>query len=439
LTAHEINFDGIVGPTHNYAGLSYGNVASMTHKSSVSSPKRAALEGLAKMKFLMDLGLKQAVLPPHERPHLPTLRARGFTGSDAQILEKVHHDDPRLLAAVSSASAMWAANAATVSPSADTGDRRVHFTPANLVSNLHRSIEAPTTTRVLRTIFTDEKQFVVHDPLPRDLPDEGAANHMRLCAGHGDPGLEIFVFGRTSDSATTAPLKYPARQSLQSSQAIARNHLLDPDDVLFVQQSPAAIDAGAFHNDVIALANQHLMLYLEDAFADPDVWQQIANACPHQDGIYLSSPDVTLADAVASYLFNSQLVTVPDESMALIAPVECQNLPNVRGFIKSIVDGDPIASVHYVDVRQSMRNGGGPACLRLRVVLTDEQIAAMRGNVMLTAALHNQLKAWIEKYYRDELGPDDLRDPKLLEESRAALDELTQILQLGNLYEFQQT
>src|ERR1044072_3846641 len=113
---HQVNFDGIVGPTHNYAGLSYGNVASMTNKSSVSHPRQAALEGLAKMKFLHDLGLKQAVLPPPERPHRPTLRARGYEGDDAATLAKVAKEDPQLLAKVSSASAMWAANAATVSP-----------------------------------------------------------------------------------------------------------------------------------------------------------------------------------------------------------------------------------------------------------------------------------------------------------------------------------
>ena len=34
---------------------------------------------------------------------------------------------------------------------------------------------------------------------------------------------------------------------------------------------------------------------------------------------------------------------------------------------------------------------------------------------------------------------DDLADPKLLEESRAALDELTKLLQIGSVYEFQRS
>ncbi|HEY1628343.1 MAG TPA: N-succinylarginine dihydrolase, partial [Tepidisphaeraceae bacterium] len=198
MTFYEINFDGIVGPTHNYAGLSFGNVASMQSKSAVSNPRRAALEGLAKMKFLMDLGVRQAVLPPQERPHLPTLRKLGFAGSDGEILEKVHRKHPALLAAMSSASSMWAANAATVSPSADCGDGRVHFTLANLISNVHRAIETEATSRVLRAIFADEKHFMVHDALPAavQFADEGAANHVRLCADHASAGVEVFVYGR---------------------------------------------------------------------------------------------------------------------------------------------------------------------------------------------------------------------------------------------------
>jgi succinylarginine dihydrolase len=432
LAAHEINFDGIVGPTHNYAGLSFGNVASMTYKSSVSSPKRAALEGLAKMKFLMGLGVKQAVLPPHERPHLQTLRARGFTGTDAQILEKVYREDARLLAAVSSASAMWAANAATVSPSADARDRRVHFTPANLVSNLHRSIEAPTTTRILRIIFADEKHFVVHDPLPATLPDEGAANHTRLVSQDVPRGIELFAFGRAaSEPNRPAPRRFPARQTLEASQAIARAHQLDPSSVIYLHQHPDAIDAGAFHNDVVAVGNENLLLYHQRAYVEPLELKDIR---------ILEVPEtaIPLTDAVSTYLFNSQLVRLPDGSISLIAPVECQQNARVKRYLEQLTGTGALESIHFVDVRQSMRNGGGPACLRLRVVLTDEEIRAMSGNVMLTDALHDQLKAWIERHYRDELRPDDLRDPKLLDESRTALDELTQILQLGRLYESQQ-
>ena len=422
--AHEVNFDGIVGPTHHYGGLSYGNVASMRNKASVSHPKQAALQGLAKMKFMADLGLRQAVLPPHERPHLPTLRRIGYTGSDARIIEEVAAENPWLLSAVSNASAMWAANAATVSPSPDTwaSDGRVNFTPANLVTQFHRSIEAATTTTILRRIFADEKHFIVHDPLPAStaLADEGAANHTRLCMQYGEPGLEIFTYGAGATN-------FPSRQSRQASEIIARRH--GPIVPMFVQQNPAAIDAGAFHNDVVAVGNRNVLFVHEKAWVEP-IWTEL----PEFKTIVVSEADVPLADAIASYLFNSQLVTLPDGRDALVAPIECQENDRVRAYLDR---NKPFDQVYYVDVRQSMRNGGGPACLRLRVVLNEAELAAMHQGVMFNDALHASLRQWVQKHYRDELSADDLADPRLVEEGRAALDELTRILRLGDLYEFQ--
>jgi succinylarginine dihydrolase len=420
--AHEVNFDGIVGPTHHYGGLAYGNVASMRNKRSVSHPKQAALQGLAKMKFMADLGLKQAVLPPHERPHLPTLRRLGYSGSDAAIIEKAAKEDPWLLSAVSNASAMWAANAATVSPSADTSDGRVHFTPANLVTQFHRSIEAATTTAILRRIFADERRFVVHEPLPAStaLADEGAANHTRLCKRYGDPGVELFTYA-------SGPTTFPARQSQRASEMIARLHGVETP--LFAQQNPQAIDAGAFHNDVVAVGNRDVLFVHERAWVDP-IWEKLADI----KAIRVSEADIPLADAITSYLFNSQLVTLPDGRDALVAPVECQENDRVRAYLERGV----FEQVHFVDVRQSMRNGGGPACLRLRVVLTEAELAATHQGVIFTDALHASLGQWIEKHYRDELAADDLPDPRLLAESRASLDELTGILRLGGgIYEFQ--
>ena len=437
--AVEVNFDGLVGPTHNYAGLSYGNVASMAHKRSVSSPRQAALQGLMKMKFLADLGLKQAVLPPQERPHVEALRKLGFTGSDADVLAKVQREDPVLLAAVSSSSSMWAANAATVSPSADTADGRVHFTPANLVSLFHRSLEASTTSTVLRAIFASEKHFAHHPPLPpaAQFSDEGAANHTRLTSQHGERGAEIFTFGRVaSDSTMPLPKKFPARQTREASQAIARRHGLDPVRTAYVQQNPGAIDAGAFHNDVVAVGNGNVLFFHELTFADRaaaivDIRRALGGELRL---IEVRDVAVPLADAVSSYLFNSQLVTLPDGNMALIAPVESRENPRTAAYLK-----DFPFPVHFVDVRQSMQNGGGPACLRLRVVLNESEIVAAHPGVFLTDALHGRLKTWIETHYRDELRAEDLADLKLLEESRRALDEVTQILGLRAIYDFQKT
>jgi succinylarginine dihydrolase len=430
--AREVNFDGLVGPTHNYAGLSYGNVASMKNKRSVSSPKQAALQGIAKMKLLADLGLKQAVLPPHERPHIPTLKRLGLSGSDAKILATVATQDPILLAAVSSASSMWAANAATVSPSADTRDRKVHFTPANLISQFHRSIETATTSRVLRAIFPETAGcFAHHPPLPsaNHFSDEGAANHTRLASEYGAPGIEIFVYGRRAfDASDAGPKRYPARQTYESCVAIARRHLLDLGRVVFLRQNPKAIDAGAFHNDVVAVGNGVLLLSHEAAYAEP---------LTLPEGVTGTLAGIPIESAVKTYLFNSQLVTLPDASTGLIAPTECREDAHVENLIETMRQSGRIAAIHYVDVRQSMQNGGGPACLRLRVVLTDDEISKSNPGVFWSDELHVKLVDWVNHHYRDELKSEDLADPKLLIESRDALDELTKILNLGTIYEFQ--
>ena len=441
--AVEANFDGLVGPTHNYAGLSWGNVASKSNVNAVSNPKEAALQGLAKMKKLADRGYVQAVLPPHERPHIPTLRALGFAGSDRQVLEQAAQADPAILAAVSSASAMWTANAATVSPSADTADHRVHFTPANLSAKFHRSIEHRVTGRALKAIFTDESYFAHHPALPSvsHFGDEGAANHTRLCAGYGDPGVELFVYGQAAfNESAPAPVKYPARQTLEASRAIARLHGLDDRHAVFAQQNPAAIDAGVFHNDVIAVGNGSCLFYHELAFLDEggvlsDIRARLAGT--ELQPVRVSAAEVPIEDAVASYLFNSQLLNTPD-GMLLAVPGECREVASVSRYLDSLLQQNgPITAVEVFDVKQSMRNGGGPACLRLRVVLSDEEWRAINQGVVLTDALYERLTAWVNAHYRDELSQQDLADPMLLDEVRKALDELTGILGLGSIYDFQ--
>ncbi len=432
----EFNFDSIVGPTHNYAGLAHGNLASKQNQNRTSYPKRAALEGLAKMKLLADLGIPQAVLPPHDRPHIPALRQLGFTGTDGQILEKAAKNAPELLAACSSASAMWAANAATISPSPDTEDHRLYITPANLTSHLHRSLEAPFTTKILRAIFKGDL-FTHHDPLPSTpaFSDEGAANHSRLCQSHAHPALELFTHGQHS-------ARFNARQSRHTSEAIARLHQLNPARTFFLEQSRQAIDAGVFHNDVIAVAHQHFLLYHEQAYTDFDsqipalqtAFNQISNI-PLQV-VKIPASILPLEDAITSYLFNSQLLTLPDNSFLLLAPREIENLPTAKAAIAFIQQQIPL-QVQTINVRESMQNGGGPACLRLRIVLTPQQQIAMHQPIILNETLHTQLQHWIEKHYRNELHPKDLADPALLTESRTALDNLTTILNLSGLYPFQ--
>ncbi|MGL4748830.1 MAG: N-succinylarginine dihydrolase, partial [Shewanella sp.] len=265
----EANFDGLVGPTHNYAGLSFGNVASLNNAALVSNPKAAAKQGLQKAKALADLGMIQGILAPQERPDLNTLRRIGFSGSDAEVLRQAAKTAPALLNACCSASSMWTANAATVSPSADTRDGKLHFTPANLVDKLHRSIEPITTGRILTATFNDPHYFHHHNHLPEhnSFGDEGAANHTRLCQEYGHAGVELFVYGQEATNPhAPKPLKFPARQTLEASMAIARLHQLEAENCVFIQQNPDVIDQGVFHNDVIAVGNQNVLFYHEQAF-----------------------------------------------------------------------------------------------------------------------------------------------------------------------------
>ena len=433
----DVQFDGLPGPTHNYSGMSPGNLASEKHSGRVSNPREAALQGLAKMRMLAARGFAQAVLPPHERPHVPTLRALGFSGTDADVVARAGREAPGLLSACSSAAAMWTANAATVSASADTADGRVHFTPANLASLLHRSIEPPTTAAVLRAIFADPRHFVVHDPLPASAQtgDEGAANHTRF------EGVDLFVHGRRAyDPDAPAPRRYPARQTREASEAVARRHGLDPARTLHVQQNPDAIDAGVFHNDVIAVGQCRTLLVHEDAWLDtPGAIAALAERVgPGFRADVVRREELRVSDAVATYLFNSQLVERDDGALLLVAPAEVREHSRASAVLdRWTAPGGPLAEAIVLDLRQSMRNGGGPACLRLRVPLTRAERAAIGARVLLDDALAADLDAWIRRHYRDRLVPADLADPSLLDDTRRALDELTRILALPPLYAFQ--
>jgi len=442
--AREFNFDGLVGPSHNYAGLSFGNVASFSNVRSSSNPRQAALQGLAKMRELAARGFAQAVMPPQGRPNFRLLRSLGFSGTDADVLARAYREAPVILACAWSAAPMWTANAATVSPSADSLDGRVHFTAANLNNKLHRSEEHVQATRTLRAIFGNSDHFMVHDPLPSvpAFADEGAANHTRFAASHGAAGVEFFVYGRVEfDPSAPAPKKYPARQTLEASQAIARLHGLDPARTVFASQNPDVIDQGVFHNDVIAVGNGNVLFYHEQAFADEAgtldaLRRALAVAGTELHPVRVATSQVAVGDAVASYLFNSQLLSKADGRMALVVPHECRENAAVADYLAGLLAGrGAIDELIEFDLRQSMRNGGGPACLRLRVALTDAEAAAMHQGVIMTEALYAQLVAWVERHYRDRIETQDLMDPQLALECAAALEELTRILGLPGLYD----
>ena len=406
----EINFDGIVGPSHNYAGLSFGNLAATANAGRVSAPRAAALQGLAKMRHNLRLGLGQGILLPHKRPNAAWLAA---------LETNVEAADDALRAAAFSASPMWAANAATVSPGPDTSDGRCHLTVANLRTMAHRSHEWPETLAQLRLAFADAAYFQVHEPVPATFGDEGAANHMRLCPRHGEPGVEIFVYGVSGGA-------FPARQHIEASKAVARLHGLAAERTLFAAQSEEAIAAGAFHNDVVAVANARVLFAHEQAFADKrGFYADLRHLMPEVEIVEVPAAEVSLEEAIRSYLFNAQLVTLPDGATALIVPSEAQGIPAVAAWLERMLAGNgPIRKVLTVDVRQSMANGGGPACLRLRVVADP---ATVDRRFLVDEAKLDRIAACVDAHWPERISPGDLGDPALrarIEGARAALLDL---------------
>lgn len=400
----EINFDGLIGPSHNYAGLSLGNLASAKNAGGVSSPRAAALQGLEKMRANIQLGLTQGLFLPHDRPNLRWLASLGTELETAT---------PQLRANALSASATWAANAATVSPAPDTRDGRCHMTVANLMTMPHRSHEWPGTLKQLKLAFA-HPSFALHAPVPPPFGDEGAANHMRLCTDHGAAGVEVFVYGVTGGP-------FPARQHPEASQAVAR--LNQVRHALFVAQSEAAIAAGAFHNDVVAVANEHVLFCHEQAFAEKDqFYAALKTALPQVEIIEVPASRISLADAIQSYLFNAQLVTLPEGGMALILPTEAQENERVWTWLTEMVAGNgAIRRLIPVDVRQSMANGGGPACLRLRVVCDPAHVDP---RFLLNEAKIDVISRHVARNWPAELTPDALDNPNLwadIAQARAVL------------------
>jgi len=412
----EINFDGIVGPSHNFAGLSFGNLAATRNAGATAYPREAALQGLAKMRTNLALGLHQGILLPHDRPNEAWLARLGLSMASA---------DRVLRANALSASPMWAANAATVSPAPDTGDGRCHLSVANLVTMPHRSHEWPGTLAQLQLAFADADHFAVHGPVPPPFGDEGAANHMRLAASHDRPGVEVFVYG-------TSGGPFPARQHRQASEAVARLHGLNPDRILFAQQSPEAIAAGAFHNDVVAVANGPMLFAHEQAFANAAaLYEGLRERLPEVEIVEVPASAVSLEDAIASYLFNAQLVTLPEGGMALILPTEARDNVRVWSWLTALVARNgPIRRLVPVEVRQSMSNGGGPACLRLRVVADP---ATVDPRFLVDEDRLRLIEAIVAEHWPECIAPEDLDRPSLWVHVRMARKALLSALELDSL------
>lgn len=415
-SVREVNFDGLIGPTHNYAGLSLGNVASAANAGATSRPREAALQGLGKMRRLMALGLTQGFLPPLRRPDADVLRAVGYAGSDDDVLRAAHDEDPELFRRAFAASAMWTANAATVIAAPDSGDGRTHLVTANLASIMHRAFEAQQTWRNLAAIFHDSRHFAVHPPLPhgRHWSDEGAANHMRLAPCHGAPGVNVFVHGQERGG------RFPERQSLRASQAVARFGGLTGERAAFATQGHEAVQAGAFHNDVVAVANESVLLAHPGAFDDrAALYDRLQATVP---GLTIwETEGVSLEDAIGCYLFNCQLVTLSgDSGMAIILPAETRDCPPAWTEVERMIARGVLAQAIVVDVRESMKNGGGPACLRLRVPVSDEALAGIDSRYILDERKCDALARLVETHWPAEIAPSDISDPALWADAGAA-------------------
>lgn len=417
----EVQVDGLPGPTHHFGGLSVGNLASLAHAGFSSRPRAAARQGLAKMRQVLALGVPQAWLPPLARPDLALLRSAGFSGNDAAVL-RAAASEPHLLHLATSSAFMWTANCATVVPAGDSADGRCHVVPANLVAMSHRAREGEARAGQLRTVLAAVDGVVVHDPLPplADLGDEGAANHSRVWAP-GTPAVHLFVHGRAGGERQTTRL--PARQTREAGAAVARLAGLTEAQVLHIRQHPAAIDAGAFHNDVVMVGDRERVLVHAEAWVDQAaVLGELRRRVPGLRVAEIASSDLTLAEAVASYLFNSQLMTTA-HGVVLVAPAQAGE-GRAGAVVRRLVDDGFIARALFLDLGESMANGGGPACLRVRLPLTASARDRLAPGMLLDEARITALEGWVDRHYREHLDRADLADPALIDEWMAAETDL---------------
>lgn len=493
----EVSLEGLPGPTHHFGGLAYGNLHAMAHAKTESSPKRAALESLAKMSLLLKLGVEVLFMPPQLRPNGAFLSDMGFRGSLMEQLQRAYNDAPTLFLASLSSSFMWTANAATITASCDSQNGKVHITPANLLSQIHRATETATVARFFETYIASEN-VIVHPPLPAPFADEGAANLIRLEDSDGQ-GHYLFAYGRSLVETLAQPQKFPARQTREACEAIVRRHGLSPNRVQYVQQHPDAIDAGVFHQDVVAFGHQGTLVAHERAYgplcsASPNkegerFFQGASPLEPHQgtrsleipkgalplgtpegasllgsrgqgaapqgepEGAALGSDlpfpgeglgmgprmvsttarhpntllgpgfktveipekEIPLADLVASYLCNGQIITDRDQRRIFLAPARCQHIPTVTQWLNQNITRFA-DDLRYIPVEESLKNGGGPACLRLRMPVTAQEYQQIHPAIKLTPAKIEQLEHLVNSLYPDRFHPTDILEEACLDQ-----------------------
>lgn len=434
----ELNIDALVGPTHHFGGLGVGNVASQSHQSQPSRPREAALEGLRKAELVASFGVPQFVWLPPARPNWTLLKQLGFAGSVHEQLKQAYDQTPRVLSSVFSSAFMWAANSATVTPAADASDGRTHFTPANLISSWHRWSEASERVLDLSSMFPRSDHYEMHRPLPSIVPlrDEGAANHMRMCGTDGSSGVNVFVHGQ--EEGLSLDTGFFPRHTREASAALARLHQLDPQYTFFLTQHPEAIAAGVFHNDVIATSHQNFFIHHERAFLDAELdLRRMAAVFEELVGEPLirrevSEAELSLEDAVRSYFFNSQIVS-PDRTqnsslpqMVLICPQQCSEISSARKLVEGLIADTscPIEEVRYVSLAESMANGGGPACLRLRVPVDASLLGAIPTRLRVSSETIDKLSTLIEKYYPEQLRLEDFLEAELVDQLESVSEQM---------------
>lgn len=447
----EINIDGIVGPSYYFSGAGVGNVASQESRQSPSYPRAAALEGLEKAHRVSQLGIEQYVLPPPLRPRAQFLNAIGFDGDWSDQTAAALQFEPSALAAAYSSAFIWTANAATYAPACDTTDGVSRIVPANLISSWHRASEVAERSEQFRQLFAQVADLRIEDPLPAILPlrDEGAANHMRLSLSSCDArthasaeisGLHVFVYGESTSTTAPRPSRFLARQTESACRALARQLRLHPENTFYLQQHPQAVDAGVFHNDVIATAHESVMLHHELAFINAD--GELARIESRFRALYgrdlqrivISEQQLPLADAVKSYFFNCQILSHPQidvasesilsksSRMTVLFPKQCSQWKSASETAARLLNDQsiPIERIEFVDLFQSMGGGGGPACLRLRMQLTEQQVAALDARFQLTEQLYSQLRSIIEDCYPERLTVEDFLRPGTRENCETA-------------------
>jgi succinylarginine dihydrolase len=184
----------------------------------------------------------------------------------------------------------------------------------------------------------------------------------------------------------------------------------------------------------VAVANEQLLFTHEQAFADKDAfYADLRAALPCVDIIEVPASAVSLSDAIKSYLFNAQLVTLPDGGMALILPTEARDTPSVWTWLEQMIASNgPIRQLVPVDVRQSMANGGGPACLRLRVVADPADIDP---RFLVDEAELDGIATIVSQYWPESIAPQDLSDTRLIARIEQSWLTLVDHLQLsGDLF-----